>query len=50
MTFLPVLALGSKIAYFSFNTSSCDAICDKTVVTLVQNETTCYNISSIEKN
>lgn len=32
MTFLAVLALGSKIAYFSFNiTSFCNGICDKTV-------------------
>lgn len=35
MTFLPVLALGSKIAYFSFNISSCDAAGDKTVMTLL---------------
>lgn len=35
MTFLPVLALGAKIAYFGVNTSSCNVIWDKTVVTLL---------------
>lgn len=35
MTFLPVLALGSTIAYFSFSTSSCDAVGDQTVMTLL---------------
>lgn len=59
MTLLPILALGAKIAYFSFTTSTFEWLnkvilqfnlgFDRSIVTLVQHEVKHYNYKHYKK-